>query len=235
MKNNFNIIHKKIVSSTMDEIKNFPINTLLFVDKQTKGRGKGDRNWISENNLNLYMSLSIDASNNNINYSNLSFLVSVCVVDTINYFTKNTLNVQTKWPNDVLVNQKKVCGNLLEFDLQKKILIIGVGVNLTSHPENVMFKATNIKSEGFNITREEFINYFLEKFIYYFEDLKNNGFKKVHDIWLKNSYNYKKEIIIKNYNKENLIGIFEDFDLDGTLILKKDNNELIKIVSGDIF
>ena len=113
MKSNFNIIHKKIVSSTMDEIKNFPVNTLLFSDKQTNGRGKNHRCWNSENNSNLYMSLSMEASDKNMNYSNLSFLASLCILNTINYFTNNKLNVQTKWPNDVLIDGKKVCGILL--------------------------------------------------------------------------------------------------------------------------
>lgn len=232
--NNFNIVHKDIVTSTMDEIKKCNSNTLIFVDVQTNGRGKGDRNWVSNDNLNLYMSLMIDTTDKNINYSNFSFLSSVCVMDTINYFTKNTLDVQTKWPNDVLINQKKVCGILLEFDIMKKQLIIGIGVNLVSHPENVLFDTINIKELGFIIKREEFIEYFLEKFDYYFNDLKLNGFKLIHDIWLKNSYNYKKQITVKN-NKFDIVGIFEDFSLDGTLILKENDGNIIKIISGDIF
>lgn len=232
--NKYNIIHKKIVSSTMDDVKNYPVNTLLFVDMQTNGRGKGNRIWSSEENLNLYMSLLIEANDKNINYSNLSFLSSVCIMETIAHFTKN-LDIQTKWPNDVLINQKKVSGILLEFDLSKKTLIIGIGVNLASYPENTMFTATSVKNEGFEIDRESFINYFLEKFDYYFNDLKNDGFKKIHDIWLKNSYNYKKQIVVKNSKHDNLTGIFEDFDLDGTLFLKEENGDITKIVSGDIF
>lgn len=232
--NRYNIVHKKVVSSTMDDIKNYPVNTLLFADMQTNGRGKGNRIWSSEENLNLYMSLLIDANDKNINYSNFSFLSSVCIMETIVHFTEN-LDIQTKWPNDVLINQKKVSGILLEFDLSKKTLIIGIGVNLAFYPENTMFTATSVKNEGFEIDRESFINYFLEKFDYYFNDLKNNGFKKIHDIWLKNSYNYKKQIVVKNSKYDNLTGIFEDFDLEGTLFLKEENGNITKIVSGDIF
>ena len=232
--NEYNIVHKKVVSSTMDDIKNYPVNTLLFADMQTNGRGKGNRIWSSEENLNLYMSLLIDANDKSINYSNFSFLSSVCIMETIARFTEN-LDIQTKWPNDVLINQKKVSGILLEFDLSKKTLIIGIGVNLVSYPENTMFTATSVKNEGFEIDRESFINYFLEKFDYYFNDLKNDGFKKIHDIWLKNSYNYKKQIVVKNSKYDNLTGIFEDFDLEGTLFLKEENGNVAKIVSGDIF
>ena len=230
----YNIVHKKVVSSTMDEVKNYVNNTLLFADMQTAGRGKGDRVWVSEENLNLYMSLVINATEPDINYSNFSFLSSVCVVESLNNFTEN-LNVQTKWPNDVLINQKKVSGILLEFDLNKGILVIGIGVNLFSYPENAMFTATSVKNEGFSIERMEFINFFLERFDYYSNDLKNNGFKKIHDIWLKNSYNYKKKIIVKNNKYDNVSGVFEEFDLDGTLFLKEESGNIIKIVSGDIF
>ena len=155
--NEYNIVHKKVVSSTMDDIKNYPVNTLLFADMQTNGRGKGNRIWSSEENLNLYMSLLIDANDKSINYSNFSFLSSVCIMETIARFTEN-LDIQTKWPNDVLINQKKVSGILLEFDLSKKTLIIGIGVNLVSYPENTMFTATSVKNEGFEIDRESFIN-----------------------------------------------------------------------------
>ena len=230
----YNIVHKKVVSSTMDEVKNYVNNTLLFADMQTAGRGKGDRVWVSEENLNLYMSLVINATEPSINYSNFSFLSSVCIVESLNNFTKN-LNIQTKWPNDVLINQKKVSGILLEFDLSKRILIIGIGVNLSSYPENAMFTATSVKNEGFSIERMEFINFFLERFDYYSNDLKNNGFKKIHDIWLKNSYNYKKKIIVKNNKYDNVSGVFEEFDLNGTLFLKEESGNIMKIVSGDIF
>ncbi len=230
----YNIVHKKVVSSTMDEVKNYVNNTLLFADMQTAGRGKGDRVWVSEENLNLYMSLVINATEPDINYSNFSFLSSVCVVESLNNFTEN-LNVQTKWPNDVLINQKKVSGILLEFDLNKGILVIGIGVNLFSYPENAMFTATSVKNEGFSIERMKFINFFLERFDYYLNDLKNNGFKKIHDAWLKNSYNYKKKIIVKNDKYDNISGVFEEFDLNGTLFLKEEGGNIMKIVSGDIF
>lgn len=232
--NIYNIIHLQEVESTMDGIKNYGVNTILYSDTQTKGRGKQTRVWDSNANNNLYMSIMIDSSNKKLNYSNLSFLVAVAMLKSIKSFETN-VNIQTKWPNDILINNKKIIGILLENDLLLNHLIIGIGVNIDYFPENTMFNATSLKNEAINITKEELLKIFIKQFDLYLEDWKINGFENIQQEWLNYAFNYKKEIIVKNNRAENLSGIFEDFDKEGTLILRMHNNEIKKIYSGDIF
>lgn len=232
--NKYEIIYLTEVESTMDSIKHYNINTILYADIQTKGRGKQERVWNSGSDNNLYMSIMIDSSNKNLNYSNLSFLVSVAMIKSFKSLN-NDVNIQSKWPNDILVNGKKVVGILLENDLLLKHLIIGIGVNIDYFPKDVMFNATSLKNENIIITKEELIKLFIEQFDFYLENWKQNGFENIQKQWLANAFNYKKEIVIKNNTTENLVGTFEEFDKNGTLILKLPNNEIKKIYSGDIF
>ena len=119
----YNIVHIISTTSTNDEVKKYQSNTLLYTDFQTNGRGKTNREWKSENNGNLYMSLILNVKNNkNRNFSQLPFVSSISIVESIISIAKKDINIKNKWPNDVLVNDKKLSGMLLEYDRQNDIL-----------------------------------------------------------------------------------------------------------------
>ncbi|MDR0571487.1 MAG: biotin--[acetyl-CoA-carboxylase] ligase [Rickettsiales bacterium] len=223
----FNILYFKKVTSTMDVLNDYPANTLIVADEQTKGRGKADRTWVSQDKKNLYFSFKIEVEGNYV--FNYVFIVGIVILETLEYFFKD-IKLKLKWPNDLLLNEKKVAGILLERDLTKNLLVIGIGLNINSYPVNTLFKATSLKDEGYIIDKKIFVN----KFIDVFGKYNLNNFKIVREKWLSYAYNFKKEIEVKT-NNLSIKGIFEDLDNDGSLILKKDDNECIKIFSGDIF
>lgn len=228
----FNIITIKETTTVMDYIKQFNINTVVIADKQTQGRGKGNRTWISQKSNNLYMAINIDSSNKNINYFNYCFISAIAMIESLKELIDIDANLKIKWPNDILLNNKKICGILLENDLQKNILIIGIGVNIDNSPifdDKLLFPPTNIKQEGFTINKDELINVFLNKF----EKFDVSNFNLLKNKLMQYFYNFKKEIIITNNNEE-VIGVFNDIDIDGSLIL--DCNEIEKkFFSGDVF
>lgn len=240
----FNVIKIEETTSTMDYIKNCDINTVVVANKQTSGRGKGDRLWISQKSNNLYMSIKMDSSNKSINYSNYCFLSAVAMVESIkelvdkNNNKKDTdVNIKIKWPNDILLNDKKICGILLENDIQTQMLIIGIGLNIDYSPniddKNMIFRPTDLKKEGIVVNKDELIDVFLKYFDIYSNDIQIYGFKNVRQILLKYAYNLHKKITVKNNNVE-FSGIFHDIDENGTLILH-DEGRIIKISSGDVF
>lgn len=232
----FNIINLEEVTSTMDEIKKYPVNTIVVANRQTKGRGKDDRNWVSDNSNNLYMTLSLKADNDNVDYSHYTFLTSIAVIKTIVNLGVNDNNIKSKWPNDVLINSKKFCGILLERDMQKEFLSIGVGINIDSYPElleRMIFQPTSLLKEGFNVKKKDIFEGFVDIFEQYSNRLVNEGFEWLRNEWLNYAYNLGNEIIVKIKNLQ-INGIFEDLDKDGTLLLRKDDN-IIKVKSGDIF
>lgn len=227
---NYDIIEYDVVDSTMNVIKNFPENTIIIAQKQEKGRGKGNRIWNSENNNNLYFSLIIKANKTNLDYSQLSFVVSIAMRQAIKTFDKKNNNIISKWPNDILINEKKVCGILLEFDYSTKNLIIGCGVNIDSFPNTAMFKATSLKNEEIFTNKYNILKEFLKNFDFLLKKWEIEGFSPIRELWLKNCYKLNKEILVNEQS-----GIFIDIDNEGTLIMKLSNGKEIYIKSGDVF
>ncbi|MDR2077840.1 MAG: biotin--[acetyl-CoA-carboxylase] ligase [Rickettsiales bacterium] len=233
----FKIYSFKEVSSTMDAVKSFPVNTILVAKSQTDGRGKQNSVWVSDESENLYMSISMNPNSVPGNYSNFVFLISLVVVKTLKGLIKTDFDIKIKWPNDILVNGRKVCGILLELDKQKNSLIIGVGLNIDKHPEflkNSKFKATDLKSEGFLVTRDAVVREFERTLTLYMARIFYVGFYMVREEWLKYAYNLGKTITVKINDSTEITGIFEGLDTTGELILNKDG-ERFYIDTGDVF
>lgn len=233
IKNNmFKIIKIEETTTVMDYIKQFNINTVVIANKQTKGRGKGNRTWISQKSNNLYMAISMDSSNKNINYFNYCFISAIVMAESLKELINVDVNLKIKWPNDILLNNKKICGILLENDLQRNVLIIGIGVNIDYSPvfdNKMLFPPTNVKREGFIVNKDELIDIFLKKF----KKFDANNFTLIKDKLIKYFYNFGKEIVVKNDDRE-IVGVFKDIDNDGSLILECDSVEK-KFFSGDVF
>ncbi len=225
---NYDIIEYDVVDTTMNVVKNFKANTIIIAQKQTSGKGKGNRVWNSENNNNLYFSLIIEANNNKLDYSQVSFITSVAMRYAISEFDNKNNSIISKWPNDILINNKKAVGILLEFDSNK--LIIGPGVNINFFPDNVNFNATSLKNEGIIVDKYTLLKRFLANFNYLFKEWEQNGFSSIRIKWLKSSYKLHQTIKVGDIE-----GIFEDIDNDGTLIVKMANGKYHFVKSGDVF
>ncbi|MDR2760629.1 MAG: biotin--[acetyl-CoA-carboxylase] ligase [Rickettsiales bacterium] len=221
----FNIFYFKKVFSTMDVIKDYPPNTVIVAEKQTKGRGKQVRNWVSEDSQNVYMSLKIDIKGEN--YANHVFRTGLVVLEAIER-SLGKLNLELKWPNDILLNGKKIGGILLEKDGDN--LTIGLGLNINSSPTKTLFRASSLKDEGFILDKKVFLKNFLEEFGRH----RMDSFETVRKKWLARAYNLGKEITA-NIGDEIFCGIFENLDDNGFLTLRRQNGEIMKIFSGDVF
>ncbi len=227
---NYNIVEFDIVNSTMIIAKDFPENTVIVAKQQEHARGKGDRVWNAENNENLYFSLNIKANKEHLDYSQLSFVASLAMRQSIQEYDKNKNSIVSKWPNDILINSKKCCGILLELDHLTKILDIGIGVNITFYPENTMFKATSLKKEEIITNRYNLLKSFLNNFSFLLKEWESQGFSPIREKWLKNCYRLHQEIEVNNKK-----GIFDDIDKDGTLIMTLLNGKKYFVKSGDVF
>jgi len=225
----YTIFQYDLVTTTMDVAKQFPPNTIVMAQGQTSGRGKVGRVWSSENTGNLYMSMLLSADSEARDYSQLSFLSSVAVLRTIKTLSPN-INVKSKWPNDTLIDGKKVCGVLLEFDRKERFMVIGVGVNISTFPDTAMFRATSLKNEGIIVDKYDFVHSFLDTFNVLLREWKDQGFSPIRTKWLQNCYKLHEKIVVNE--KE---GTFVDLDKDGTLIMKLNNGEDYFVKSGDVF
>ena len=149
----FEIFKFENVTSTNDIainlIKNEQKETgYVYADTQTKGRGTHGREWISGKG-NLFGSIFFPLKNNYPPFNEFSTINPLIISDVLKHFCKKK-NINLKFPNDILVNEKKICGILQELIVlnSRKFLIIGIGVNIVSNPDiNNKYQATNILLE----------------------------------------------------------------------------------------
>lgn len=226
---NYNIIKYDVLDSTMSLARHSQPNTIIVADMQTNGKGKMGRVWKSEKG-NLYFSINIQANDKNVDYSQFTFITSIAVRYAISNIDNNNCNIVSKWPNDVLINNKKVSGILLEFDFLEEQLIIGCGINISSYPVDTIFPATSLNHENICVDKDILLKKVLDNFNLLMEEWKYNNFSVIRKKWLDNCYKLKEEIKV-----DDEYGIFEDIDENGNLILKQKNNQVKIIKTGDVF
>ena len=163
----------------------------VYADTQTKGRGTHGKEWISDKG-NLFGSIFFPLENNYPPFNEFSIINPIIISDVIKHFCDKK-NVNLKFPNDVFVNRKKICGVLQETIISgnRKFLIIGIGVNIVSNPDiNNEYQATNILLETKKKPKiKEIIDLIISSYEKFFIDLN-----------LYNHANYKKKaesIILK--------------------------------------
>jgi BirA family biotin operon repressor/biotin-[acetyl-CoA-carboxylase] ligase len=149
------IISFKSIKSTMDYAKSLaerdePEGTVVIADYQSKGRGRFGRVWMSEPGKNILMSIIIRPSIPLEKFGLISFLSAVSVAEAIEKIAD--VKVNTKWPNDLLINGRKVSGILMEASITADkgdfvILGIGVNVNQEEFPKEIKNYATSLLIE----------------------------------------------------------------------------------------
>lgn len=143
------IVKFKKVKSTNDEaiklIKKNKIHpTILTAETQKKGRGTMGKKWISKKG-NLFISIFFELNSKKINYKVFSILNAHILKKILKKYSKSKIEI--KWPNDLLIRGKKLCGILQEVIVfkNKKYLIIGIGINTLHSPNNKSFLSTSLK------------------------------------------------------------------------------------------
>lgn len=226
---------KDETASTNDDAANFAsaekADKLVFSAKvQTAGRGKPGRNWKSgAGNLMFSMLFEYDFSNVGM----LSLLCGLTVLKTVAYFSPK-LETKLKWPNDVFVCGKKICGILIEKKDECHI-IVGIGINLKSAPsiDNALYQAASLAEFGISVGREEFLHQFLRLFNLGLAKLRKKEFNEIKNEWLQYAENINKEISVKIGNTEQ-IGIMTGVDENGALLLMTANGTK-KVAAGDVY
>jgi len=210
--------------------------TIVIAEEQTAGRGRLDRPWFSERGKNLTFSLIIKPRIK-IEYNGvLSLYAGLAVAQAI----QNVLHVipQCKWPNDVLLGDKKLCGILSEAILMNGILegvIIGIGINVnqTFFPEEIKQTATSLSlNAGKQFNRFEVLAAVLERLEILYGDIQKGLLKNILDGWKRYCSIFGKEILVSQ-NGQIIKGIATGLDEDGGLLMQTKNSE-IKILAGDI-
>ena len=194
---------------------------IVTSDEQTKGRGRYGNNWNSPKG-NLYFSIFYPILRSNL--KKVQFLIHLQIRKILrNYGIKN---ISLKWPNDIYVNDKKVCGILQEsiiFD--KFFLIIGIGINIKSSPKINKYPTTYLNKE---VKKKIDLNDLIVKLKKAFDTNvidKKYSFKKIVKEWNKHAFKKNKFINFKINNKVHK-GIYSGINNNGALVLEHNNRKV---------
>lgn len=241
--NDYHLLAFDQLDSTNEEAKRLAKSggahgAVVWAKKQTSGKGRLGREWISQEG-NLFVSLLLKPEKPLAELSQLSFVASVALVEALVDMFGEEHRLACKWPNDVLLDDKKLAGILLEsFPCEvdgKQWVIVGVGVNVDSHPNHVQFPATCLTEAGVELISAKIVlSRFNHHFIECYNEWENKGFTAIRKRWLRNAWNMKKEITARLPDRE-ITGIAQEIDESGCLIVKDKKGAKHTIHAADIF
>ncbi len=222
-----------------------PEGTVVLAEYQTAGRGRKNRQWFTSKGKNLLLSILLRPELN-IEYSQkITLATAIILANTIDQYLKQeglpAIDIQFKWPNDLLVHNKKLSGILAESILQdKKIvaLVLGLGINLNEMPDQrepeIKDKAVSLKElTGHDVDREKFLCLFLENFEKDYERFERNLYHQVIEEWKQRCSQFGQQVIIDTpFGKQK--AIIRDIDESGFLIYEDASGQLHSLVTGEV-
>jgi BirA family biotin operon repressor/biotin-[acetyl-CoA-carboxylase] ligase len=232
------VIYYSSLDSTMEAARReaqwgSSAGTIVVTEEQTKGKGRMQRTWVSPREQ---LAFSVILRPNMDYLPQMIMISSLAVTYAIQKVTG--LRPQIKWPNDVLIGEKKVCGILIENDIRKNLLkhtIIGIGVNVNmsvaEYPE-ISSIATSLSDElGKEISRLQLLRQILIELEALYYSLPQSD--SILEQWQKRLVTLGLRIYVSIGDKY-YDGIAESVSKDGSLILRQRDGNLTKIVAGDV-
>lgn len=208
---------------------------VIWAKEQTAGRGRGSREWVSEPG-NLYASFLLAPECPPEQAPQLSFVAAVAAYDALQPIIPQEHTLALKWPNDILVDGRKLGGILLESCRENGNfwVIVGAGINIDSFPQDTSYPATSLKSKGVEIVSAKIV---LSRFIHHFalrySEWKKRGFAPIRRAWLESAWGIDTPVRVSLPNEE-VIGQFKGINTDGAIIVQQERSKRT-IVAGDVF
>lgn len=218
--------------------ENAPHGTLVVADMQTAGRGRRGRGWVSPPGHSIYMSLLLRPDIRPGNAPMLTIVMAYSVAEAIRDCTG--LNVQIKWPNDIILNGKKIVGILTEMSteidyINHVVIGVGINVNMESFPEELSDKATSLRIEmGKSVKRSPIIEETMIRFEACYEQFAQKG-----DLgFLRESYN---EMLVNCGREVLILGAKESYkayalgiDDNGELLIRREDGTEETVYAGEV-
>jgi BirA family transcriptional regulator, biotin operon repressor / biotin---[acetyl-CoA-carboxylase] ligase len=234
---NLNIL--KVCTSTNDVAFNAALSgevegSSYLAHIQTKGRGRNQNKWTSSKG-NLFLSTIIKPKKNKCSWHQLSVIVGFSIIEVLVDLGVNSNLIELKWPNDVLVDRKKISGVLLESS--QNFIIVGIGLNVLKIPSHeIKWATTRLYDHVRNFSPIEDISLkILNKVFNNYISWEKFGFKFFKNDLNKNITNINKKIIINiNSNSDPLKGIFLGLGDNGGLKIKT-NSKITEYFSVENF
>ncbi len=232
-------IYRRSVTSTMDVARyeaaaGAPEGAVVIADEQTAGRGRLGRRWVSPPGTNLYLSVILRPPATHLRQ--LSIITPLAICQAVEEVTG--LAARIKWPNDVLIDQRKVGGVLLDAEIvgdRVQYAVAGIGLNVNFDPstyEEIREIATSLKRElGREVSREAVLAALLNHLEQLYEGALRG--EDVEQAWKERLETLGKSVRVHFADRVEE-GVATDTDSDGALILRRDDGTTVRIEAGDV-
>ncbi|WP_084786842.1 biotin--[acetyl-CoA-carboxylase] ligase [Bacillus tuaregi] len=213
--------------------------TVVIAEEQTAGRGRMARTWFSPKYTGVWMSVILRPQLLPHKAPQLTLVTAVAVVQAIEELA--SIKPQIKWPNDILLNGKKITGILTELQAESdriNSVIIGIGMNVNQeqemYPEELRSIATSLRIEtGKSINRAELIRLVLAKLEYLYDLYLQEGFEPIKILWESYAISIGKMITARMVQGD-LYGKALGITDDGALMLEDETGKVHLVYSADI-
>jgi BirA family biotin operon repressor/biotin-[acetyl-CoA-carboxylase] ligase len=227
-----NNVAKKLAEEGAEE------GTIIIAETQTRGRGRRGKQWISPAG-GVWMSIILRPQIPPSEAPQLTLMTGVAAAETIN--NKFGLDVGIKWPNDILIGTRKVCGILTEANAKFSTLdyvVVGIGidanVNTENFPSDIQKSATSLKKElNEDISGPELVQEFLKIFEDHYNEFKSGNFPEILGEWRKMSKTIGSYVEVRKQLGKIVRGEAIGITNEGALILELNDGKLRKIISGE--
>lgn len=222
-----------------------PEGTLVVTNFQTAGRGKQNRRWFAPPGQNLTFSILLRPTVNIEHAQKITLAVANTLADTIEQFfiTKKwkPIRINLKWPNDLRIGEKKLCGILSESILKDKEIValaVGIGINLNTEiknfPPELQHNACSlIDFSEQRIIPEELMALFLQRLETDYENWERSNYREVVTNWKTRCEQIGQSIAV-SIADETEDAVFVDVDETGYLIYRNAKGKLKQLISGDV-
>jgi len=230
-----NIIAKEKALHRTEEIDE---GTIIIAEKQSAGKGRLGRKWFSPTG-GIWLSIILYPQLPPSYIPRITLMTAVAVVKAIKVYTQ--IESQIKWPNDILINEKKVCGILTEMSAELDIInwvVVGIGINVNidrrEFPEDIQENTISLKEvSGKEVLRVKLAQTFLQEFEKYYDKLKRKEFFSILREWKLYSHTLGRKIRV-DMGERIITGEAMDINEEGALVLKKEDGERVEIISGTV-
>lgn len=234
------IFYYDTVPSTMDTafrlgMEGAKEGSVVCAEGQTRGKGRLGRNWVSPKGKGIYASMILRPSLLPSDAARLTLLAAVAVCEALRKVAG--IDIKIKWPNDLLVRDRKLAGILTELSAETdrvRFVVIGIGVNVNTPLSLLPSRATSLKAElGRSASRVECLQEILRCLEKRYDQLNEEGFSTVIRQWKEFSSTLGQRIRIADRLGE-VEGEAVDLDQDGGLLIRGDTGIIVKRMSGDV-
>jgi BirA family transcriptional regulator, biotin operon repressor / biotin---[acetyl-CoA-carboxylase] ligase len=235
-------IFLEIIDSTQDYAKKNIITfdpkkiTCIYADEQTKGKGRFNRKWLSSKKDNLNITFYFQLNSKTLHLVSINHILALSLIEVLR---EKNLDPKIKWPNDIILKDKKLAGILSEIQIKNDLadIFLGIGINVNAPQDfldKIDQKATSLKVETNKIwDKKELFEKLKQKFLKNLSIFKEKGFTPFHDEY-ENLLLYIGEKIIFSDGKKEHKGILHSIDCEGKLNLYTSNKEIITFAAGEI-